>query len=258
MRKNVCAERSSHMTPTKVITIAKLVEYAFASPQRRASIIENALTPPAFILDTKYPEIERAAGHFLASKGNCDLRLVELNEQFEKQTAYTSHQEDRMLNAHDAIVHTREMTWPFSNEAGFELAPTLPKDLEIQGISIRVKPSVLSFRAIKGSKSKSIGIGKPYYSKSFPLHSGPDSERGVLFATTMHWFVEQQLEHLGIADPEICFVGDVFSRRIHFAAPRFKQRRKQLISIAQEIADRWEPIRLRKFGISAKASTKRT
>nr|CAD6606580.1 hypothetical protein RNT25_01901 [arsenite-oxidising bacterium NT-25] len=252
----MCAERICRMTSTKIITIAKLVEYAFASPQRRASIIENALTPPVFILDTKYPEIEKAACHFLASHCSSDVRLVELDEQFKRQEVHTNHQEDRIFNAHDAIAHTREMKWP--TEAELQLTPNLPKDFEIEGISVRVKPNVVAIQAKKGLKERSIGVVKPYYSRSFPLHSGTDAERGVLFATAIHWYVEQQLDHLGAADPGICFVGDVFSRRVHFGAPRFTQRRKQLTSIAQEIADRWEPIRLRKLSILEKVATRRS
>jgi len=229
----------------RVFSIHKLIEYGFSSPQLRTRIIENAMTPPVFIMDTKYPDIERAAADFL--KSNCinETRLLDLDGSYLRRKSATEHEEQRLLNAHDAIEHVRRMDWKIPVGTNLYLASDLPDCMEISGLRIRVKPTILVKRLVNGTTTPAIGVGKPYFGKSFPLHTNDDRERGTLFATLLQWYTEQTLDHIGEADPALCFVGDVFSEKTHSAAKRYKQRRKQLAALAQEISDRWEPIRLR-------------
>jgi len=79
----------------------------------------------------------------------------------------------------------------------------------------------------------------------------------VLFATLLQWYAEQTLDYIGNTDPKLCFVGDVFSEKVHSAASRYKQRRKQLEALAQEISDRWEPVRLRLAAETEKSTAER-
>lgn len=230
----------------KVISINKLIEYAFASPQRRAKIIENAINPPPFILDTSYPSIERASGEYLSSKGSDFNRLAALEQQLVLREARSDHEEGRILNALDAIEHVRTLDWPFfKDEIIIESAGKLPSTLEIGPMIVRVAPSAIIVRHMKGAASSSLGVIKPYFGKCAPLSDGQSVDPGVLYATVLHWFTEQQLSHRGVAISELNCVADVFSQRLIFAAKRYKQRRKQLLSLAEEIADRWEPIRIR-------------
>ncbi len=226
----------------RIISAHKLIEYAFSTPQKRNSIIENALQPPTFIVDTMYPDIERAVGHFLLSSGEDATRLINLDQTYQTREALTDHHEQRLLNAMDAISHVRDMRWPIPPECEIDLAQSLPNSMEICGLTVRIKPSVILQRRQSGSQDLSIGVVKPYFGKTFPLQYGEQEERGVLFATLLHLYAEQVLPFLGNADASLCFVADVFNEKVHFAAKRYKQRRKQIEALAQEIADRWEPI----------------
>jgi len=226
----------------KIISAHKLVEYAFASAQRRVTIIENALQPPTFIMDTKYPDIERATGHFLVSKCADASRLDNLDQTYQSREAHTDHHEQRLLNAMDAISHVKTMRWQLPEGSQVQFGQGLPIDMEVGGMKVRLRAPVALWRHQAGYRDPFVGLGKSYFGKSAPLRSGNVVERGVLFATFLHWFAETHLGHIGIPDPTMCFVADVFDERIHFAAKRFIQRRKHLEALAQEMADRWDPI----------------
>lgn len=223
----------------KIISISSFVDYSQASPQRRQTIMENVITPPVFLLDTKYPDIERATASFLCSKCKDDRRLKDLDRAFFNIKARSEHQENRLLTAHDAIEIVRTINWPLSHEAKLEPASEFPKDLEIEGLSIRIKPSVILKQSKIGSTAPQIGVAKPYFKKSIPLKKGENKERGITFACLLHWYSEEIISHLGVADPKLCFVADIFSEEFHFAAERFKQRRKQIEALSREIVDRW-------------------
>ncbi len=64
-------------------------------------------------------------------------------------------------------------------------------------------------------------------------------ESANLYGALLHWFTESQLEHIGSADPELCFVLDVFQRKTFRGPKSFKQRRDQLAFSCKEISDRW-------------------
>lgn len=230
----------------RIFSIHKLIEYGFSSPQTRTRIIENAMVPPTYIMDTKYPDIERGAAAFLNSNCLDDSRLLGLDKSYLQRKPNTEHEEQRLLNAHDAIEHVRRMDWSIPKGSTIQLVGgEAPDYIEISGLRVRVKSTNILTRAAKGLSPPSIGVGKPYFGKCFPLHVQDDRERGVLFATLLHWYAEEKLGKYGNPDPALCFVGDIFSEKVHFAANRYKQRRKQLEALAQEITDRWEAIRLR-------------
>jgi len=236
------AQKDKSMRTVKTISAHKLIEYAFATPQRRVTIIENALEPPTFIMDTMYPDIERAVSHFLVSKCNDSSRLDHLDSAYLKREANTEHHEQRLLNAMDAIAHVKSMSWQLAESHTVHLAGNMPAGMELGGISVRIKAPVVLARRQTGYRDPFICVVKPYFGKIWPLRTNEKTERGVLFATLLHWFTEQELSHLGTADIGMCRVADVFAEEIYFGAKRYKQRRKQLEALAQEIADRWDPI----------------
>jgi hypothetical protein len=239
MRK---AQKDKRMTTDKTISVHKLIEYAFATPQKRVTIIENALQPPTFIMDTMYPDIERATSQFLVSKCSDSTRLDNLDRTYQHREANTDHHEQRLLNAMDAIAHVKSTRWKIPVACSVEFAADIPSKMELGGLDVRIKPPVILKRRQSGFRDPFIGVAKPYFGKNWPLHSSENNERGVLFATLLHWFAENNLSHLGSADIGMCSVADIFSEEVYFAAKRYKQRRKQLQALAQEIADRWDPI----------------
>ncbi len=230
------------MDTRKIISAHKLIDYAFASPQKRLAIIQNALQPPTFIMDTMYPDVERAAGHFLISNRNNSSHLDKLDEIYQTRDAHSDHHEQRLLNAMDAISHVKAMNWPLSDTWSLESTQGLPTDMTFCGVTIRIRPSVILKRRQSGFRYPFVGVLKTYFGKTNPLGVGNDSERGVLLGTLLHWFAEENLSFLGTADSSMCIVADVFAEKTYLGARRYKQRRKQLEALAQEIADRWEPI----------------
>ncbi|MDO1582983.1 hypothetical protein [Rhizobium oryzicola] len=242
------------MNANKTISAHKFIEYAFASPQKRVTIIENALQPPTFIMDTMYPDIERATAHFLVSGCKDPKRLDGLDKSYQLREASSDHHEQRLLNALDAIQHVKSAPWSLKDYA-VEFAVDIPHGIEVGGITIRIKAPVILKRRQSGFRDPFIGVIKPYFGKVWPLNSGQDTERGVLFATLLHWFSEQNLSHLGSSDPNMCIVADVFREEMFPAAKRNIQRRKQLQALAQEIADRWQPIADRLHSRTSSGST---
>lgn len=230
------------MRTEKMISAHKLIEYAFATPQKRVTIIENALQPPTFILDTMYPDIERATSHFLVSQCRDSSRLDILDRTYQSREALTDHHEQRLLNAMDAIAHVKSTQWKLPANCRAELSTDLPSVMELEGLKVRIKAPIFLKRREAGYRDPFIGVAKPYFGKTWPLNTTDSSERGVLFATLLHWFTEKDLGYIGNADIGMCLVADVFAEEVYFAAKRHKQRRKQLQALAQEIADRWDPI----------------
>ncbi len=230
------------MKTDKVISAHKLIEYAFASPQKRVTIIENALQPPTFIMDTMYPDIERATSPFLVSLCSDPSRLDNLDRTYQHREANSDHHEQRLLNAMDAISHVKSMSWHLPKTCTVELAGNMPNSMELGGINVRIKAPVVLKRRQTGFRDPFVGVAKPYFGKNWPLRSAESAERGVLFATLLHWFAENSLSHLGDADIGMCLIADVFAQEVHVAPKRYAQRRKQLQALAQEIADRWGPI----------------
>lgn len=240
------ARKALEMKTAKSITISKLIEYAFATPQRRTLIIENAINPPAFIVDTKYPEIERATAQFIVSRGQDTSRLDNIERQLQTIPLGTEHQETRLLNAFEALDRSRQFKWEFPENFSLQEAGDLPQDFPIADLNVRVRPNVLLMRNKTGSKYPEIGVVKPYLSKTFPLQNkNRKQEAGVLYGSLLHWYAEEMLTQIGDATFQLCIVGDIFSEIAFQAAPHFNQRRKKIKAIAQEISDRWDPISTR-------------
>lgn len=243
------------MKTTPFISASKLVEYAFANSPRRTAIIESVLAPPPFILDTGYSDIERATSEFLASKGADASRLKHLDDAYLLRNPASDHEEQRLLNAHDAIELVKQLDWGYTPNAAITPFDQKKSKLLIAGVAVGINPTVIVKMAQPGNLVKKIGVGKAYFGKSFPLVVKSNFERGTLYAALMHWHAECTHSEFGDSDPGLCFVGDVFAGKVFYAPKNFKQRRKLLVASAQEIADRWDLVRLR---LTEKSKLKKT
>lgn len=221
------------------ISINKLIEYCYARSTRRTAIIEDIIKPKNFLIDTGYNDIERAIMHFASGKGNDCSRLDQLDALFLKRVATTSHEELRLLTAHDAIELARRMNFEHFAE-GTSLTrfeAKLPK-FDIGGVSVSVNPTNLVSRSVLGRKDRELGLFKPYLSKTIPLNK----ETGALMGALLHWYLEEELAISGTAKSEICIVYDIFAKKAFFAPPAFQQRRKLIQAACVEISDRWDSI----------------
>jgi len=224
------------------ISANKLVEYCFARSTRRTAIIEDIIKPKNFLLDTRYNDIERAMMHFVESRGNDDSALTQLDTALLSRKPATSHEEQRLLTAHDAIELSRTMSFAKLPSEGrvMSLPDKQPKFL-LSGVAVSVRPTNFLLMDQSGKREKAIGLIKPYLSKGLPLTVDTSSLHGAL----LHWYAEESFSERGDARSDLCFVLDVFAQKI-FSAPRsFSQRRNLLNASCQEIADRWQPIRSR-------------
>jgi hypothetical protein len=235
------------------ISANKLVEYCFARSTRRTAIIEDIIKPKNFLLDTRYNDIERAMMHFVESRGKDDSRLAQLDRALLARKPATSHDEQRLLTAHDAIELSRTMSFAKLPTIGriMNLPDKQPKFF-LGGVAVSVRPTNLLVMSQLGKKEKGIGLVKPYLSKAMPLTADASSLHGSL----LHWYAEESFAEAGEARTDLCFVIDVFAQKIFSAPDGFSQRRKLLKASCQEIADRWQAIRARLLA-SEKLATRR-
>jgi hypothetical protein len=226
------------------ISLNKLVEYCLANGPRRTKIIEDILQTKAYLVDTGYNDIEHAFTRYVSSHGLDDTSLRDLDRQFQLREARTEHEETRLLNAHDMIERAVTLDVNFLDKFEVDSAAKMPK-FEIAGLLVNVAPTNLTMTPQRGKRAKAVGVLKPYFSKTAPLTTKRSAEKAALHGIILHWYAETFLSHLGDVIPNACFSVDIFSQSVTTAPTAFKARRKQVQYCAQEICDRWEPIRSR-------------
>lgn len=227
------------------ISLNKLIEYALANGPRRTRIIEDILRPKHYLLDTGYNDIERAFSMRLSSGGTSSANLLDLDLQLQHREARTDHEDSRILNALDMIERAR--TLDLSMFTALKIEPVnakMPK-LEVSGLAVSVNPSNFVSCARRGTKTRLVGVVKPYFSMTAPLTGKRSAERAALHGMMLHWYAETFLEHLGDVAPSMCFSIDVFAQKITSAPKAFKSRRRHIEACALEICDRWSVIEAR-------------
>lgn len=229
------------MKTTPQISANGLVEYCYATALRRRTIIESAIKPKNFLLDTRYNDIDRATMDFVESRGTDDNRLLALDHALLKRSPETSHEEQRLLNAHDAIELCRTLDLSTLPLGSVSSLPDKQPTYDLEGMSISIRPTNMIMVRQMGRRHKGIGLIKPYICKSRPLSIETSSLHGALLLMYAH----ETYEHLGEPRHDLCAVIDIFAQKI-FRAPRnYSQRSKILKAACREIADRWPLIRTR-------------
>lgn len=225
------------------ININSLVEYTTASPSRRTAIIQQIVLPPAFLFDTWYRPICRAAVSTIASRGkdtkdldDLDLRLLNVDPQENDQ------KEMRLLNAHSAIELTKIFQYsqipkhldirPLRGSSGY---------MKIKGVRVAVNPTNYLIHTDKRKKQNQFGIVNLRLSKSKNL--SPEGKH--LYCTILHWFGEDQLSSFGEFDPQLCYLVDAFGESLIRGPKCIDRRREALEASCLEIADRWDTVKRR-------------
>lgn len=230
------------VTPTPRISINKLVEYALANGPRRTKIIEDILKPKNYLVDTGYNDIERALSFRMSTGGEASTNLSDLDVHFQHREARTEHEDNRILNALDMIERASTLDLSVFKSLRVErTAEKMPK-LVVSGLTVSVNPSNIVSASQRGTKTRLIGVIKPYFSMTAPLTGKRSSEKAALHGTLLHWYSETFLSHLGECASAMCFSVDVFAHKITVAPKSFKARRRHLEACAQEICDRWAAI----------------
>ena len=233
------------MTTTPRISINKLVEYCLANGPRRTAIIEDILQPKGYLVDTGYNDIERAFAAYLSTQGEDSTKLRDLDYQLQQREARTDHEEGRILNALDMIECALTLPLEKFEKLNIESPASKMPRFELSGLSVSVGPTNILRLNQRGKKAQGIGIIKSYFSMTAPLTTTRSSEKAALHGTILHWYAETFLAHLGEIIPSVCFSIDVFAQKVTSAPKSYKARRRHIASCAQEICDRWKPIKSR-------------
>lgn len=237
------------MKSTPQISANKLVEYCYARSTRRTAIIQDIIKPKNFLLDTRYNEIERAMMHFIETHGRDDSRLIQLDNVLLTRQPATSHDEQRLLTAHDAIELCRTMSLTkLPAIAKLVGIPDRQPKFDVGGVSVSIRPTNSVQITQEGKKELGLGLIKPYICKTTPLNTEASSLHGAL----LHWYAERSFEKIGETRADLCFVVDIFAQKVFVSPGSFSQRRKLLAASCQEIADRWHSIRARLIEQEAK------
>jgi hypothetical protein len=222
---------------TPYITINALIRYCFAKAPERSRIIRD-------FRDNEFPpfkgwyggETEGAIRRFIATGGEDPEPLISLEQVLMKRETLTDHDEDKVLGQLHALEAVRAVDFgkivKFGNPATIDdtLGP-----LFISGVRVSVRPTNVLMAEKEGQKALAVGVIKPYLASSDRL----SDEAGLLYASLLHWYAEETMQHLGEADRRLAFVIDVFAGTAFQAPSAFKQRRDLLMHSCQEIYERW-------------------
>lgn len=221
------------------ITASALIRYCFAQAPERQRIIQEFRDAEFPVFKGWYGETEGAIRRYVASPDASDRSLTDLEAVLEKRPATSDFEESRILKQLEALEAARNLDLsPLKLSGTVALLEDTLTPLELQGVRVSVRPTNIVKRSRLGFRDPLIGVIKPYISTSNPL----SPESAALLGALLHWYAELHLSHAGEADPTLCFVIDVFQRRV-FTAPRsFKKRRDLLLYSCQEIAERWNTV----------------
>jgi hypothetical protein len=229
------------MKLTPRISANGLVEYCYATPVRRTSIIENAIKPANYLLDTRYNDIERATMGFVQTRGSDSTTLDALDQSLLLREATSSHEEQRLLTAHDAIELARSLDLSSLPSGQLSCLPDKQPSFGLEGVEVSVRPTNLISVKRSGRIEADIGLVKTYICKSRPLTSEAAALHGALMLLYAHRFYTDAMR----PNPDLFATIDIFQQEV-FRAPRnYLQRSKMLAAACREISDRWSAIRLR-------------
>lgn len=229
------------MKLTPRISANGLIEYCYATPVRRTSIIENAIKPPNYLLDTRYNDIERATMRFIESRGSDCSTLDALDRSLLLREAANSHEEQRLLTAHDAIELSRTLDLSSLPLGQLTSLPDKQPILELEGVEVSVRPTNLISVQRTGRREAEIGLVKTYICKSRPLTTEIAALHGALMLVYCNRFYTHNMRPI----PELFAIIDIFEQKVYRAPRNYLQRSKMLAAACREISDRWSAIRLR-------------
>lgn len=218
------------------ISITKLGEYMVASPTRRRRIVIDQKRPQDYIV-ARYNDAQESIAEFLinAIGKDCLRRKI---EELNGGVVSTEWQAQSNQLCAEAIMAFLGFVDSLSLD-GLEpqRGDTCPPKLDIAGVAVSVRPEVL----ITGKDRKGEplnGAIKLYISKTTPL----TPEAAEYVATTVHQFVSDYRGEAGKTDYRLCYVLDVFNKKV-FSAPRSHVRRRADIEAAcEEIARAWDSL----------------
>jgi hypothetical protein len=218
------------------ISVTKLGEYAAANDAaRRRRIIMDQKRPKDYIVPM-YTEAQGAITDFLVAGTQDDESLFRKVDEFSNAAGGTSWRERKNQVCAEALLTFLAIKDQL-DLSGYELlkGELEPPKLLMQGVSVSVRPEILLTGTTRIGNSLE-GAVKLYFSKNHPM----SKEAGLYAATTLHHYITEypRVENSS-CDHRMCYVVDVFGRRV-FTAPRsYKQRRASIEASCEEIKRAW-------------------
>lgn len=222
---------------TPHISANALIRYCFAKAPERSRIIRD-------FRDNEFPpfkgwyggETEGAIRRFIATGGTNPEPLISLEQVLVKREALTDHEEDKIQGQLHALEAIRTIDFGgMAKHGNPEAVDDTIGPHFISGVRVSVRPTNLLAVRKDGQKAFAVGVIKPYLASSEPL----SDEEGLLYAAMLHWYAEDTMKHIGVADRRLSFVIDVFGGKVFQAPSASKQRRDMLQHSCLEIFERW-------------------
>lgn len=213
------------------ISINKLAEYIYASPNRRKKIIEDCQNPNPFIT-TWYDSVRPFINRFIVER---DVEI--LNDALNVLKASNRSTEFREKNIDNSIELIEFLKTTDLSKLGnysLELYEKPNSILNISGVDISVYPNHLIRGNIKGDPI--IGGLKINISKTQPLSE--DSQKIVSLLIMLYFQGIPEYSDCKVSE-KLCLSYDVFKNRLIESPTSKKLRISNIESACEEIAARW-------------------
>ncbi|HJX29871.1 MAG TPA: hypothetical protein VJ885_18365 [Thermoanaerobaculia bacterium] len=226
------AKQRVHEDPR--MSVNSLAAYLVAPAARRQKIILEQKRPKSFQV-AYYDEVEEAIVGRLSSPNQSTEALDAALSKLQLSSGLKDWELTRRSTGIEAIEAFRSTNIDTPLE-GIDIlqAPSRPRHMHVDGVAVSVRPELLLANT-NGEKTKArLGVIKIYLSKK-PL----TEERARYTGTILYKHVEAQYSSLGTADHRLCFVLDVFAKRIFSAPQSYKRRQEDVEAACKEIALAW-------------------
>ncbi|HTV71009.1 MAG TPA: hypothetical protein VMF90_20970 [Rhizobiaceae bacterium] len=224
------------MSKQPFLTLANFVEYATtSSATRRRAIIEQYHNPQVYPFNWHGASDAIFAGRVCADQSVeslIDSEKVRLKSQITGEG-----EKDKRINHVLELVEFLEVSDVARVAAGATAIsePTLPQDMLIEGLTIRVRANVLLSRQKEGKRFKEFGVAKCHCLSSQKL----DEVSAKAYTVALNVFAERVLVNADI-QPDLCRVYDLYEDTLHKAPSAQKRLRTLINETAREVCDRWD------------------
>jgi hypothetical protein len=220
---------------TPRVALNALADYLTAAAGRRRSIVADQKRPRAFRV-AYYSEAEAAIVSTLASDRREGRYLDEAARRLRSLDAPRKWDRERRDTGLAAIEAFRTVmtAGTLARVDSLRRAANRPRLLTVSGLQVSVRPELV----LEPDDQPPTGALKIYLSKGEAL----SEERARYAATVLHQYVSDVLGGNGRAEPDLCYVLDVFAGKLFSAPRRFQRRRQDIAAACAEFLAVWRDV----------------
>jgi len=187
------------------ISISPLVEFAFASERKKASIIKAQKYPSSFIVG-RYSSARSAFSKYFKNGFDKEV-LIQAIERLQNKTEGTDWAKNNRSNSILALGHFFKLEFPFQNLKCTFVKPD-HKAYELEGVNVIVSPDLIIQWELNGITS--VGAIKFNIKKQCLT-----LQKGGLTATLIFDYLKKVASPDWQIDKSYCFCLDVMSERLY-------------------------------------------